>query len=80
MSNEDHIERAQRYAVASFGKERTAAQLADDFALYSRAARIEAIANLKTPDFSSDVRRAAKRLAEERSIREMHTRLEKAGR
>ncbi len=77
--NEDYIAQSKRHATVRFGRERTPAEMANDFALYAPIARETFLANLKTPA-SMNVAEAGRRHAIESSLRKTHARLSKAGR
>jgi hypothetical protein len=77
--NEDYISQSKKYATVKFGRERTAAEMATDFALYAPSAREMYLATLKTPAEMS-LLEASRRHSLESAIRQTHARLSKAGR
>jgi hypothetical protein len=79
MSDDDYISESKKHATVAFGRERTPAEMAADFALYAPQARQTFLANLKTPE-TMNVEQAGRRHALESSLRKTHARLSKAGR
>ena len=77
--NEDFISTSKKHAIVRFGRERTAEEMSQDFALYAPIARETFLANLKTPK-TMNVVEAGRRHALESALRRTHAALSKAGR
>jgi hypothetical protein len=77
---EDFIEEMQTEAKLRFGKELSAREVADKFALHDFEARIGHLKNLKGADSYSTPREAAGRHVYESALRATHERLRKIDR